>query len=94
PSSASNCAAAIPTNTQPGTAEGCAKYVQVNPGDTCESIADAMGIDVEDFESWNPQAGAECYNLWANYYVCTSEPGECSGNDTTSTPVDSDGSPP
>ncbi|KXT00318.1 hypothetical protein AC578_6465 [Pseudocercospora eumusae] len=90
-----SCSGAVPTNTQPGTAAGCAKYIQVNPGDTCESIADANGIDIEDFESWNPQAGAECYTLWAHYYVCASEPGQCSDDATaggSSDVVDNDSS--
>ncbi|KXT12676.1 hypothetical protein AC579_3275 [Pseudocercospora musae] len=92
--SSSSCSGAVPTNTQPGTAVGCANYIRVHPGDTCESIADAHGIDVNDFERWNPQAGAECYNLWANYYVCASKPGQCSDGATAggSDVIDNDSS--
>ncbi|KAK4503336.1 hypothetical protein PRZ48_004251 [Zasmidium cellare] len=71
------CSAAAPENTQPGTSAGCAKYYTVKSGDSCDSIAKAAGIDVDDLLDWNPQADDKCWNLWANYAICVSPPGHC-----------------
>lgn len=62
------CTASAPAQTQPGAPDGCARYYQVKSGDNCQTIADSLSVNIADLKSWNSQVGADCYNLWLNYY--------------------------
>ncbi|KFZ09528.1 hypothetical protein V502_08694 [Pseudogymnoascus sp. VKM F-4520 (FW-2644)] len=61
-----------PTQTQAGQVPYCNKWKLVYPGDTCASIQArySTSMSLDDFKSWNPALGANCTNLFANYYVC------------------------
>ncbi|KAF2773812.1 hypothetical protein EJ03DRAFT_370678 [Teratosphaeria nubilosa] len=74
----------MPTQTQEGTSAGCATYYQVQSGDDCATIATSLSVNEDDLKSWNPQAGSDCDNLWANYYICVSTPCVCNGTTSSS----------
>ncbi|KAG7286214.1 hypothetical protein NEMBOFW57_008520 [Staphylotrichum longicolle] len=63
---------ATPTPTHPGMTPNCAKFVKVNPGDTCDVVAFFNGpISTEDFVLWNAGVGGrECRALQAGTYAC------------------------
>jgi hypothetical protein len=50
----------------------CDAFYFVKPGDNCQMIANANGITLDQFITWNPLVGSTCNNLWANDYVCVS----------------------
>ncbi|KAL4860947.1 hypothetical protein BDV12DRAFT_191404 [Aspergillus spectabilis] len=64
-----------PTPLMPGTADNCDEFYQVVSGDQCGTIAQAHGIPVGQFRSWNTEINADCTNLWVDYYVCVHVPG-------------------
>ncbi|CAN9286220.1 unnamed protein product [Alternaria alternata] len=61
-----------PSPLQPGIVSNCDEYYFVKPGDICIDIASAKGITLDDFLTWNPQAGETCTNLLADTYACVS----------------------
>ncbi|KAK6815800.1 carbohydrate-binding module family 50 protein [Apiospora arundinis] len=61
---------ATPTPIQNGMVAGCKKFVLVQPDDGCWAIANAAGINLDDFYAWNPAVKTDCSGLWPNYYVC------------------------
>lgn len=62
---------ATPTPTQPGMVGNCKKFAFVNPGSTCDSMASANRITVDQFVAWNTGVGGRsCTGLWANVYAC------------------------
>lgn len=49
----------------------CNAFYFVKSSDKCQSIADAYGLTLAQFTSWNTGVGgAACTGLWANTYVC------------------------
>ena len=62
--------AAPPAQTQPGTISSCKTWHTVVDGDGCWAIANAAGISLENFYSWNPGVGSDCSGLWLGYAVC------------------------
>ncbi|RDW70662.1 uncharacterized protein DSM5745_08173 [Aspergillus mulundensis] len=64
-----------PTPLMPGTAANCDEFHQVVSGDQCGTIAQAHGITLAQFRSWNTEINADCTNLWVDYYVCVHVPG-------------------
>jgi len=62
---------ATPTPTQPGMVANCKKFAFVNPGSTCDSMASANRITLDQFVAWNTGVGGRsCTGLWANVYAC------------------------
>jgi hypothetical protein len=63
---------ATPMPTHPGMVTNCNKFVKVNQGDGCDSIAFFNGpIATEDFVLWNRGVGGrECRTLQADTYAC------------------------
>ncbi|KAK4452188.1 LysM domain-containing protein [Podospora aff. communis PSN243] len=61
-----------PQPVQDGMVRGCKKFYLVKQGDGCWAIANAHGIALADFYTWNPAMnnGGECWGLWPDYYVC------------------------
>ncbi|KAL2802202.1 hypothetical protein BJX63DRAFT_426247 [Aspergillus granulosus] len=59
-----------PTPQQTGIVANCNKYHLVESGDGCASIANAYGIPLSNFYTWNPAVGSSCGSLWLGYYVC------------------------
>jgi LysM domain len=59
-----------PTPIQTGMTGSCKKFYFVKSGDSCVSIAGAVGVSLDQFLSWNPAAGGSCAALWANTYCC------------------------
>ena len=60
-----------PTPTQPGMVANCKKFAFVNPGSTCDSMASANRITLDQFVAWNTGVGGRsCTGLWANVYAC------------------------
>ncbi|KAK0616348.1 hypothetical protein B0T14DRAFT_395737, partial [Immersiella caudata] len=62
---------ATPSPFQPGISDSCSGFYLTKKGDTCNTVADANGISLVDFLSWNVGVGGQaCGNLWADTYVC------------------------
>jgi hypothetical protein len=63
---------ATPIPTQSGMVSNCNKFVKVNPGDTCNSLAFFNGpVSTENFVVWNIGVGGiACTNLQAGTYAC------------------------
>ncbi|KAI8244851.1 LysM domain-containing protein [Colletotrichum sp. SAR 10_96] len=59
-----------PTPTQEGMVGGCYIFYKVASGDGCWAIADAHGIALDDFYSWNTAVKTDCTGLQADVYVC------------------------
>ncbi|TPX06881.1 uncharacterized protein E0L32_002377 [Thyridium curvatum] len=59
-----------PQPIQPGMVTNCKKFVLVKSGQTCEQVAKANGITLEQFTQWNTGVGQGCNSLWANTYAC------------------------
>ncbi|KAK2845291.1 hypothetical protein FQN49_005861 [Arthroderma sp. PD_2] len=60
----------LPSPTQPGAVCECEKWHQVASGDVCDDIQKKYKVSADDFNSWNPDVGADCNNLWVGYNVC------------------------
>ncbi|KAI0295013.1 hypothetical protein BC826DRAFT_968608 [Russula brevipes] len=73
-------ATATPTPTPPT----CSTTRVVQPGDTCEAIANAAGISVSTLLANNPAINSGCTNLFIGQVLCTASP-------TTPRPRDSTG---
>lgn len=61
---------ATPTPYEPGMVSNCNKFYLVRSGDTCATIASSQHVTVSQVESWNPQVGASCTDLWLGDYIC------------------------
>lgn len=59
-----------PSPTQPGALCGCRRWHLVQSGDSCWAIQNQYQITAQQFQSWNPQVGADCATLWLGYNVC------------------------
>jgi hypothetical protein len=59
-----------PSPTQEGLASDCSDFYMVKKGDGCYDIANNNGISLDDFYSYNPSIGADCSQLYPDYYVC------------------------
>lgn len=59
-----------PTPTQTGMVSDCDDFYEAVSGDSCYNIAEAKNITLTDFETWNPAVGANCTDLYADYYYC------------------------
>ncbi|KAF4505514.1 hypothetical protein G6O67_007456 [Ophiocordyceps sinensis] len=55
-----------PTDAKPATTPS----KPVSSGESCWSIAQKNGIDLNDFFTWNPIVGRDCSGLWAGYHFC------------------------
>ena len=61
---------ATPIPTQPGMVGNCNKFVKINPGDTCDSIAFWNGVAGGQYvKQWNGQ-GEACTGLQAGTFGC------------------------
>ena len=49
-----------PTPTQPGLVNNCERFYLVRTGDSCVDVATAHGITLQQFTTWNPNAGSTC----------------------------------
>ncbi|KAK6215152.1 hypothetical protein QIS74_08171 [Colletotrichum tabaci] len=67
---AGDASPATPKPTQEGMVNGCGDFYKVQSGDGCWAIADANGVPLEDFYSWNPAVKTDCTGLQADVYVC------------------------
>jgi hypothetical protein len=65
---------ATPTPTQPGMVSNCNEFYLVKKvvkmGDSCRKIASDLGITLDQFTTWNSQAGKDCSALWGQVYAC------------------------
>ncbi len=60
-----------PAPAHPGMVNYCNKFVKVNPGDSCDSIAFWNGVAGTQWVNlWNAGVGANCESLQVNTYVC------------------------
>ncbi|KAH7317179.1 LysM domain protein [Stachybotrys elegans] len=76
-----------PLPYQPGMIGNCDKFYLVPEGGGCQSIADANGISLAEFITWNPKVGSTCGGLWADVYVCVSVMGHEPKPTTTASPT-------
>ncbi|KAJ0281888.1 hypothetical protein CBS470a_008049 [Colletotrichum nupharicola] len=77
-----------PTPTQEGMVGGCYIFYKVASGDGCWAIADAHGIALDDFYSWNPAVKTDCTGLQADVYVCVGLAAAGAPQPTSSTTAD------
>ena len=63
---------ATPLPTQAGMVSNCNKFVNINPGDTCNLVSFFNGpISIENFVVWNTGVGGMvCGNLQSGTYAC------------------------
>ncbi|KAH7140925.1 carbohydrate-binding module family 50 protein [Dactylonectria macrodidyma] len=59
-----------PTPVREGMTTECRKFYLQQSGDLCYSMAQDVGITLEEFYEWNPAVGSDCSNLWPDYYYC------------------------
>jgi hypothetical protein len=62
-----------PSPVQPGFIDNCNSFAYASPGDTCYSMGEKYGLDINAFLALNPQIGGiqSCsQNLWADYWYC------------------------
>ncbi|KAL3295352.1 carbohydrate-binding module family 50 protein [Colletotrichum asianum] len=59
-----------PSPVQEGMVSGCRRFYFTLDGDGCWAIANAAGIDLNDFYAWNPAVGTDCLNLWRDTWYC------------------------
>ncbi|KAK7184907.1 LysM domain-containing protein [Paraphaeosphaeria sporulosa] len=78
-----------PTPVQYGITNSCTKFYFVKSDDNCYNIAQAEGVALNDFYSWNPAVGSSCGTLQPDYYVCIAGP-----KTATPTPTPTKGSTP
>ncbi|KAF2220952.1 hypothetical protein BDZ85DRAFT_222027 [Elsinoe ampelina] len=71
-SSTSSAVDGVPPPNQTGanTVKGCQKWYTPVSGDWCSKVADANGITVSDFISWNPSVGSDCTTMYAGWSYC------------------------
>ncbi|KAL4885997.1 hypothetical protein BJY04DRAFT_214189 [Aspergillus karnatakaensis] len=60
----------VPTDAAEGTAERCAEYYLVQPGDYCNTVLLKYGITLEDFLFLNQGVNGNCTNLFAHERYC------------------------
>jgi hypothetical protein len=48
----------------------CHRFYFARDNDGCWAIANAAGIDLNDFYAWNPALGTDCGGLWLGYFYC------------------------
>lgn len=77
-----------PPPTQKGMVGGCDTFYKVASGDGCWAIADAHGIALDDFYSWNPAVKTDCTGLQADVYVCVGLAAAGAPQPTSSTTAD------
>ncbi|KAL7929521.1 hypothetical protein V8C35DRAFT_331597 [Trichoderma chlorosporum] len=65
-----------PQPTQSGVPSNCQQYYQADRIDTCASIQHRYShqMSMDQFLEWNPSVGANCTNLFVNYYYCIMVP--------------------
>ncbi len=61
---------ATPSPFQSGMTLNCIKFHLAKARDTCDHIAEAAGIVVEQFYAWNPDVGPNCGLLLAGFEYC------------------------
>ncbi|PYH43772.1 LysM peptidoglycan-binding domain-containing protein, partial [Aspergillus saccharolyticus JOP 1030-1] len=59
-----------PLPIQTGMVSDCDEFRLIVSGDTCATVASAVGICLADFYAWNPAVGDTGASLWVNDYVC------------------------
>ena len=70
-----------------GTITDCTYFADAQTGDTCQSIADAWGITLQQFITYNPSVGSDCSNLVVGDSYCVEENyGRGPSSTSTSTP--------
>ncbi|KAI0186046.1 LysM domain-containing protein [Xylaria flabelliformis] len=76
-----------PQPVQPGMVDNCDAFYFVPKDESCQTIADAHGITLQQFLTWNPKAGSNCAGLWAETYACVSIIGQEPSASPTTTPT-------
>jgi hypothetical protein len=82
-----------PSPTQEGLTSDCSQFYLVQKGDGCYDIAHNNGISPDNFDSYNPSVGADCSNLYPDYYVCVGVSGSVAGDTATQTQASSGSAP-
>ena len=75
---------ATPTPIMPGMVGNCDEFFLFTSGSSCANVLTKYGITLEQFVKWNPNVGAQCTTVWADYYVCVSVTGHSPSDETTS----------
>ncbi|EFQ98548.1 LysM domain-containing protein [Nannizzia gypsea CBS 118893] len=55
---------------QTGLVDGCIDFYKVRQGDTCNDIAQRLGVALSDIYLWNPALKGDCTGLLAGYWIC------------------------
>lgn len=52
---------------------GCTQFYYTVSNDDCSKITEHYKVSIDDFVTWNPDAGAaDTCTVWLNYYYCVS----------------------
>ncbi|RAL14757.1 uncharacterized protein BO97DRAFT_422109 [Aspergillus homomorphus CBS 101889] len=63
-----------PSPTPEGIAKNCTAWYQVDKGDNCSLVVTMFGtFSQEQFISWNPILGKECFGLRKGYFYCVGD---------------------
>lgn len=69
PTSTTSAPVTTPTPYPANMVAGCTKFHLAADGEYCWLIANEAGIDVAQFQEWNPDTGTDCV-IWPGYYYC------------------------
>lgn len=64
----------MPTPTQAGMVNGCAKFHEVRTTTICQGISNYNKITLAQFLKWSPASGKDCSNLESETYVRVAGP--------------------
>jgi hypothetical protein len=64
------CVAVTDAQPMAGTIDTCAEWHLVVSRDGCWAIEQEYNVTATDFNTWNPDVGSDCADLWLGYYVC------------------------
>ncbi|KAK8141797.1 hypothetical protein G3M48_009881 [Beauveria asiatica] len=87
PGSSTTSHPSTPSPVQTGMVNSCNKFYKVVSDDGCYNIAQAAGINLDGFYSWNPAVKNDCTGLQANVYVCVGVDSAISTMPTTTTTI-------
>ncbi|KAL4958709.1 LysM peptidoglycan-binding domain-containing protein [Aspergillus stella-maris] len=73
---AATTVAPVPTDAQGQSNHRCARWYDVEAGDTCETLTRQFAIPLQDLIFLNPQISNDCSNLWLNTSYCVRPVGD------------------
>ncbi|KAH6980184.1 hypothetical protein EDB82DRAFT_560119 [Fusarium venenatum] len=81
----------IPSPVQSRIVKNCNKFHKAEKGQTCDNIANKLGISEDDIKKWNPEVRSDCTGIWAHIYVCIGVIGESAPTPSSTTTTTGNG---